>query len=349
MILMWVQVSSTLVVASTPADWLKVWVEERSGEVNLARAWKRCSSEIRRWLSTDLSDSTLSVEPLSEDRGEEDEEDEVSESGEALLSEGLPKPLRPAVDVGLMLLRMSTLSRREVGLAEPCGVEGLELWFTRNTLSDEKKALRLSPGKLLFFLLKILLFMLLLAVVVLLLLLLMLLKVDSLLKARNVLRISVLLSGEALRRMSFDLVDDDGVGDTVLLFFLRVGEGEPACLFRSTFLKGEELRAANLCLAALTLSSLLSLADLAGECSLIRVGFPGPMVIKVLTEASSVDEPRSRVADTLRADLRLWGQGPVRSQSGSMFSFAGEEQRPAPRMKPFSERLVDASRVLVGL
>jgi len=53
-----------------------------------------------------LSDSTLSVDPLREDKGDEDVD--VSESGEALLSAGLLKPLE------FILLRMSTLRRRDV-------------------------------------------------------------------------------------------------------------------------------------------------------------------------------------------------------------------------------------------
>lgn len=158
---------------------------------------------------------------------------------------------------------------------------------------------------------------------------------DSL-KALNDFRMSVLLSGEASLRMSFDFVG----GETVLLFF-RMGEGE-LCRFKSIFRKGDA-PLANRSLAVVTVSSGLSLADFAGECSLILVGFPGPMVMYVLTPGSSA-EPLNLVADTLLADRR---RGPT--QSGSTFSLEGDEHRPAPRMKPFSDLLEDASLALVGL
>jgi len=94
--------------------------------------------------------------------------------------------------------------------------------------------------------------------------------------------------------MSLDLL-----GEIVLLVFL-CGDGEHG---RLKF-NGEPLRDwANRSLALVTVSSELSLADFAGECSRILVGFPGPIVMYVLAIGSSF-EPRIRVPDTLLAARR---------------------------------------------
>ena len=57
------------------------------------------------------------------------------------------------------------------------------------------------------------------------------------------------------------------------------GEGE-VDLLRSKAFSGDSLRdCADLSLALVTVSSQLSLADLDGECALIRVGCPGVIVM----------------------------------------------------------------------
>jgi hypothetical protein len=61
--------------------------------------------------------------------------------------------------------------------------------------------------------------------------------------------------------------------------FLCGRQGE-VDVFRSNAFSGDAcLDWADLSLAVVTVSSQLSLADFDGECSLIRVGFPGPMVM----------------------------------------------------------------------
>ena len=89
---------------------MKVWLDfrDRSGDVKRAvavLASNRCSKDIRRWLSTDdglSEDSTLSVELLSGEEKDEDSDD-VEVSGDTRLC------------CEVMLLRISTLSRREDG------------------------------------------------------------------------------------------------------------------------------------------------------------------------------------------------------------------------------------------
>ena len=97
--------------------------------------------------------------------------------------------------------------------------------------------------------------------------------VGSILEARTVLKTSVVFSGEAVLNNSLDLV-----GDIVLLVFLS-GD-EELCLLRSCDLKGELfLDLASRSLDSDRFSSRDNLADLAGECSLILVGLPGPIVM----------------------------------------------------------------------
>ena len=104
----------------------------------------------------------------------------------------------------------------------------------------------------------------------------------SLLEARKFLKILVLFKGEVSRKSSFFFSDERQLSSLALnllsLVFLW-GEGD-VDLFKSNTLNGEEfLESADLSLADVTLSSELNLADFEGECSLIRVGFPGPIVM----------------------------------------------------------------------
>ena len=109
-------------------------------------------------------------------------------------------------------------------------------------------------------------------------------KIFSSFEARNVFRILVLLSGDVLRKNSFFFSVErfcnslSASTDGCSLVFL-CGDGD-FDLFRSNTLSGDVFRDwADLSLALVTVSSVLSLADLEGECSRIRVGFPGPMVM----------------------------------------------------------------------
>lgn len=78
-----------LLLACTDARRLRSGGDAGSRTDEAALAWKRCSSEIRRWLRTDAGlsandNSTLSVEPLSEELGDDSEDaDDLSEAGEA--------------------------------------------------------------------------------------------------------------------------------------------------------------------------------------------------------------------------------------------------------------------------
>ena len=105
----------------------------------------------------------------------------------------------------------------------------------------------------------------------------------SLLEARKVFKILVLLSGEVSRKSSFFFSDELEFSSLKLKLLLSLvflwGEGE-AALFRSKRFSGELFRErADLSLAFVTVSSVVSFADLEGECSLIRVGLPGSIVM----------------------------------------------------------------------
>lgn len=101
-------------------------------------------------------------------------------------------------------------------------------------------------------------------------------------EVRKVFRILVLLRGDELRKSSFFLSGEAvracSLGPGYSLVFL-CGEGE-IDLLRSNILSGEEfLDWADLSRALVTVSSELSFADFEGECSLILVGLPGPIVM----------------------------------------------------------------------
>jgi len=134
----------------------------RSGEPSLADeaalAWKRCSREIRRWLSTEEAglsataddDPTLSVEPLSEELGEDNEDededdDDLSESGEARCC--LPDWSLNSWE--LMFFSMSRLSRRELLLVGGWGGFSSEMvWFTLKIFSEKQGSVfRLTSGR----------------------------------------------------------------------------------------------------------------------------------------------------------------------------------------------------------
>lgn len=104
----------------------------------------------------------------------------------------------------------------------------------------------------------------------------------SLLEARKFLKILVLFKGEVSRKSSFFFSDERQLSSlefNLLSLVFLWGEGD-VDLFKSNALNGEEfLESADLSLADVTLSSELNLADFEGECSLIRVGFPGPIVM----------------------------------------------------------------------
>ena len=104
----------------------------------------------------------------------------------------------------------------------------------------------------------------------------------SLFEARKFLKMLVLFKGEVSRKSSFFLSDErplSSLASKLLSLVFLWGEGD-VDLFRSNSFRGEEfLESADLSRADVTLSSELNLADLEGECSLIRVGFPGPIVM----------------------------------------------------------------------
>ena len=101
-------------------------------------------------------------------------------------------------------------------------------------------------------------------------------------EARTVFRKLVLLSGEVSRKSSFLFSVERLFSSLMLEMFSRLflaGEGD-VDLFRSNSFKGEEClesAAAARSLADVTFSSELSFADFEGECSLMQVGFPGPI------------------------------------------------------------------------
>jgi hypothetical protein len=174
---------------------------------------------------------------------------------------------------------------------------------------------------------------------------------DSLLEARNVLKRSVLFNGEVFRNISFFFS-----GDAFLCKFFKgevsrvflCGEGE-VLLLKSNDLSGDEgLDCADLSRALVTVSSLVNFADLAGECSLIRVGFPGSIVMYVFVVASSdPSELLYLVPEQLLVDLLSFD--PFK-KSGSIFSLYGDEDLPGPSIKPFSDLVPDLSlRVLPQL
>lgn len=113
----------------------------------------------------------------------------------------------------------------------------------------------------------------------------------SLLVVLKVFKIFVLFNGDVLRKNSFFLSRElflvsNLVEETSLVFLC--GEGE-VHLFEFKTLNGEEfLDCADLSLALVTVSSQLNLADFEGDCSLILVGLPGPMVIYVFVVGSSI-------------------------------------------------------------
>jgi len=132
-------------------------------------------------------------------------------------------------------------------------------------------------------------------------------KIVSPFEARKVFRILVLLSGDVLRKNSFFFSGEEfrvsTLGAGYSLVFL-CGEGEIDLLRSNTFSGEEFLDCADLSRALVTVSSVLSFADLEGECSLIRVGFPGPIVMYVLVTGSSVTFPSLYlVPEQLRAVL----------------------------------------------
>ena len=104
----------------------------------------------------------------------------------------------------------------------------------------------------------------------------------SLFEARKFLKMLVLFKGEVSRKSSFFLSDErplSSLASKLLSLVFLWGEGD-VDLFRSNSFSGEEfLESADLSRADVTLSSELNLADFEGECSLIRVGFPGPIVM----------------------------------------------------------------------
>ena len=103
----------------------------------------------------------------------------------------------------------------------------------------------------------------------------------SLFEARKVFKILVLFSGEVSRKSSFfsDERPVNSLSRELLALVFLWGEGEDD-LFRSNTFNGEEfLESADLSRAEVTLSSQANFADLEGECSLILVGFPGPIVM----------------------------------------------------------------------
>jgi len=229
-----------------------VTVGQRSGLLILVLAFNLCSSEILLWLSLTLAGLSLSelLWKLSDEllRGElkdesvEEEIWEESDSGEALF-------------FSLFLwqeFKISMLNLLSFGFSLL-----LFDWFIKNVFS-------VVNGRGVFFssLSKSLR--------------------RSLLEARKFLKILVLFKGEVSRKSSFFFSDERQLSslalDLLSLVFLW-GEGD-VDLFRSNTLNGEEfLESADLSLADVTLSSELNLADFEGECSLIRVGFPGPIVM----------------------------------------------------------------------
>lgn len=85
---------------------------------------------------------------------------------------------------------------------------------------------------------------------------------------------------------------------------------------QSNDLSGDE--GLDLSLALVTVSSLLSFADFAGECSLILVGLPGSIVIYVFTpDSSTPSQLLYLVPEQLLADLRKLFPP---KKPGSMFS-----------------------------